>query len=141
MAHTAVASAEEDDIGARLSRLNLPAKPLIMEKFTVRDGVKCRHTAEQSCFCYEYLTLLDRPDYKGRWIPDSPEPETRHVGVNGGTSGSAAGASLSNGTTKAVSKKFSLVEYQDRKSGKTPAKALTSAAVAKGSPARPAGKR
>jgi hypothetical protein len=141
-----------------LSRLNLPAKPFIMEKFTIQgDEKQCGHAADQYCCCYEYLTWLDRPDYKDKGIPDSPEPETRHVGVNGGIPGN--GATLGNGTAK-VSKKLSLVEYQGRKSGKTP-KSLTStttvtttatttaastvtsttAPASRNSPTKPAGKR
>ncbi|CUS10010.1 unnamed protein product [Tuber aestivum] len=124
MAHTAVASADDsDDIGARLSRLNLPQKPLIMEKVNNEGDLKrCRHHEADQCFCYEYLTLLDRPDYKDKWLPDSPEPETKPLRVNGSapTPGSGSVPSV-NGTAKSLTaKKFSLDQYF---AGKTPAKA------------------
>ncbi|KAG0132122.1 hypothetical protein HOY82DRAFT_538816 [Tuber indicum] len=132
MAHTAVASADDsDDIGARLSRLNLPQKPLIMEKVNNEGDLKqCRH--HDQCFCYEYLTLLDRPDYKDKWLPDSPEPETKLLKVNGSAPAPGSGnVSSVNGTTKppTAAKKFSLGQYKDRIAGKTPAKASAPAAT------------
>lgn len=133
MAHTAVASADgSDDIGARFSRLNLPQKPLIMDKVNHGGDLKeCRHEPGQ-CFCYEYLTLLDRPDYKDKWRPDSPEPETKLLKVNGSAPAPGSGSVPSvNGATKppTVAKKFSLNQYKDRIAGKTPAKASAPAAT------------
>ncbi|RPA99513.1 hypothetical protein L873DRAFT_1683045 [Choiromyces venosus 120613-1] len=147
MAHTTVASADDsDDIGARLSKLNLPQKPLIMEKVNNGSDLKqCRHPESDPCFCYEYLTLLDRPDYKDKWLPDSPEPETKLVKVNGSASAPGSGSLPSvNGTTKpfTAAKKFSLGQYKDRIAGKTPAKASapattsTPSTTSKSSPAR-----
>lgn len=140
MAHTAIASASSDDgedIGARLLKLNLPRQPFIMEKIRSGRGTHCRHTGSERCWCYEYTTMLDRPEYKDKWVPDSPElPETKIL-VNGssrdgpgrdvrdgGASGGSAAATGMNGVAKVTEKKkFSLGQYKDRKAaGKVPAK-------------------
>lgn len=133
MAHTAVASASSDDgedIGARLLKLNLPRQPYIMEK--IRS--QCRHTGLERCWCYEYTTMLDRPEYKDKWIPDSPELPDTKILMNGssrdgpgrdwGAAGGSATASGTNGLAKVTEKKkFSLGQYKDRKAaGKAPAK-------------------
>lgn len=138
MAHTAVASASSDDgedIGARLLKLNLPRQPFIMEKIRSQRGTHCQHTGVEKCWCYEYITMLDRPEYKDKWIPDSPELPDTKILMNGSsrdgpgrdwgtTGGSAAAATGTNGVAKVMEKKkFSLGEYKDRKAaGKAPAK-------------------
>lgn len=80
MANSAAVSnaAGGSDIGDRLSRLGLPSRPYIMEKF----DQKCSVHPSGRCFCYEYITLLHRPDHAYR--ADSPDPETRKKpAVNG----------------------------------------------------------
>lgn len=79
MANAATLSSSEDgneDIGLRLSRLNLPQKPLIMEKLDRHNlRLYCPHPPGNNCFCHEYTTFLDRPEYAGKWLASSPEPE------------------------------------------------------------------
>lgn len=94
---------------------------------------------------------MERPEYKDKWLQDSPEPQETKVLVNGtsregagrdgrnerdGRNGGATGGSAAtgtNGVTKTTgAKKFSLGEYKDRKAaGKAPGKTnpLLAAAV------------
>lgn len=92
MAHTAVASTSSDDgedIGARLRKLNLPQRPLIMDKVNRPRQRHCGHSDSEKCWCYEYTTMLPRPEYEGKWLPDSPEPVETPVKVltNGNSRG------------------------------------------------------
>ncbi|KAL7267335.1 hypothetical protein RUND412_010083 [Rhizina undulata] len=156
MAQTSFAAAaagsspeDGDDIGARLSKLNLPQNPLIMDKIPHKKGKGCEHGEESTCYCFEYITLLDRPEYKDRWVADSPEPETKLEKGGNGANGSVPGTPAVNGTstvngTSAVNgtltvngtptangagkkKALSLGQYKNRLAGKGPAKSTTPA--------------
>lgn len=86
--------------------------------------------------------MLDRPDYKDKWIPDSPELPDTKILMNGssrdgpgrdwGAAGGGAAAMGTNGLAKVTEKKkFSLGQYKDRKAaGKAPAKTTPLPAVA-----------
>ena len=113
---------DDDDIGARIARLGLPAKPMIMGKTTA--DTNCLH--EGYCYCNIYTTMLDRgPDQP--MLPDSPEPdnrkgyfpEKRGVALPLGTGIGRIGNDLKmggvvNGISKNA-KKISLQEYASKR--------------------------
>ena len=121
MAQVSTASAapvDDDEIGARIARLGLPARPMIMGKTS--SLTNCLH--EGICFCNIYTTLLDRgPDQP--LLAESPEPESRREfekGLHPATpvSGSSrpAATSLTNGSSKGIQpKKLSLSQYNSKK--------------------------
>ncbi|KAF8468391.1 hypothetical protein BDZ91DRAFT_793245 [Kalaharituber pfeilii] len=123
----AAAGVDDDDIGARIARLGLPARPMVIGKTS--GLANCNHQGR--CYCNEYTTMLDRgPELPT--IPDSPDSEmwrglsvgheksrstsTPTAGsVRSGT-GSGAASALTNGATKvAPTKKLSLSQYAHKK--------------------------
>jgi hypothetical protein len=83
MANTVAVTVDTDEIGVRFQKLNLPPRPLIMEK----SNRPCTTHQNQNtpCFCFEYTTLLDRPEYTGKYLRESPEPEVRTPKLTNGT--------------------------------------------------------
>ena len=93
MANTVALVVDTDEIGMRFQKLNLPPRPLIMDK----SSRPCQHHQHTSCFCYEYTTLLDRPEYTGKYLRESPEPESAAAvrtpkGATNGTMPTTTGA-------------------------------------------------
>lgn len=130
---------EEDDIGARIQKLGLPSKPLIMGK---SSATNCVH--DGFCFCHVYTTMLDRgPDQP--MMPDSPEPESRRSDgrpdhltkprhdTTRKTNGRASADTAVNGVPKvAQGKKLPFGEYMKRKNAQAtggPASSSTSPVV------------
>lgn len=108
---TAAAAGDEDDIGARISRLGLPAKPNVIGKASPHPS--CSHH-QGHCFCNVYTTMLDRADFPN--IPESPDREVCGDGVLISTSnrGSAKPfGALSSAVPKAnPGKRLSLSQYR-----------------------------
>ncbi|CCX05706.1 Similar to hypothetical protein [Tuber melanosporum Mel28]; acc. no. XP_002840700 [Pyronema omphalodes CBS 100304] len=103
MANAVAVATGHDDFGARLQKLNLPVKPYLMDNV---EKLCDRHRDYSVCFCYEYTTMLDRPDYSYKYLQDSPEPEVRTP-------------KSTNGTVTAK-KKFTLGDYSKGKIVSTP---------------------
>ena len=70
-----------DEIAVRFGRLNLPDKPLVMEKHV--KECYYQHPTSQ-CYCYEYMTMLERDEYAGKYRQESPVPEARTPRITNG---------------------------------------------------------
>lgn len=93
---------EGGDFAARLAALKLPSRPLIMSK---HDRPCSRHP-DNNCYCYEYITLLERPEYEGKYMAESP-PEIEVAKRDRPTLNGATGAK----------KKLKLSDYLTKTSG------------------------
>lgn len=118
----AAAGVDDDEIGARIARLGLPATPNVIGKTS--SLTNCPHQGR--CYCNVYTTMLDRgPELPT--IPDSPERDsiwrderrsaiTTPRGNVRSNTGSGNSGSLSNGVSKSVpAKKISLGQYATHK--------------------------